>query len=163
MHCHFCKKWIERQNKTTTCPSCTKKLLRCDECLTITADTFNFCIKCGHNLSRIIRINKAKEQINQVKQKLLSKPKFVSTMLSSSSYKGITFLELNLTGAQHRQYPALPNLSESPRLPATPSISLDEIGESQEHNISNILAVPDFSKSPRSPATRRQVLVFIGS
>ncbi|KAG8241886.1 hypothetical protein J6590_076889 [Homalodisca vitripennis] len=48
---------------------------------------------------------------------------------------------------------AVPNLSESPRPPATPSISLDEIGESQEHNISNILAVPDLSESPRPPAT----------
>ncbi|KAG8309558.1 hypothetical protein J6590_029523 [Homalodisca vitripennis] len=154
MHCPFCKKWIQRQNKTTTCPSCTKKLLRCDECLTITADTFNFCIKCGHNLSRIIRINRAKEQKNQVKQQLLSKPKFVSTMLSSSSSEGITFSELNLTGEELKYLDeieenqehnignilAVPNLSESPRPPATPSISLDEIGESQEH-ISNILAV----------------------
>ncbi|KAG8287285.1 hypothetical protein J6590_041525 [Homalodisca vitripennis] len=48
---------------------------------------------------------------------------------------------------------AIPNLSESPRPPATPSISLDEIGESQEHNISNILAVPDLSESTRPPAT----------
>ncbi|KAG8324687.1 hypothetical protein J6590_086590 [Homalodisca vitripennis] len=43
--------------------------------------------------------------------------------------------------------------AQSPRPPATPSISLDEIGESQEHNISNILAVPDLSQSPRPPAT----------
>ncbi|KAG8255536.1 hypothetical protein J6590_070922 [Homalodisca vitripennis] len=133
MHCPFGKKWIERQNKTTTCPSCTKKLLRCDECLTITADTFNFCIKCGHNLSRIIRINRAKEQKNQVKQQLLSKPKFVSTMLTSSSSEGITFSELNLTGEELKY--------------------LDEIEENQEHNIGNILAVPDLSESPRPPAT----------
>ncbi|KAG8313361.1 hypothetical protein J6590_001828 [Homalodisca vitripennis] len=102
---------------------------------------------------RIIRINRAKEQKNQVKQQLLSKPKFVSTMLSSSSSEGIIFSELNLTGEELKYLDeieenqehnignilAVPNLSESQSPPATPSILLDEIGESQEHNISNIL------------------------
>ncbi|KAG8328367.1 hypothetical protein J6590_001033 [Homalodisca vitripennis] len=74
--------------------------------------------------------------------------------------------ELNLTGEELKYLDeieenqehnignilAVPNLSESPRPPATPSISLDEIRESQEHNISNILAVPT-SESPRPPAT----------
>ncbi|KAG8320028.1 hypothetical protein J6590_078483 [Homalodisca vitripennis] len=120
----------------------------CDECLTITADTFNLCIKCGHNLSRIIRINRAKEQKNQVKQQYCHQN------------RRIKFSELNLTGEELKYLDeieenqehnignilAVPNLSESPRPPATPSIS-------QEHNINNILAVPDLSESPRLPAT----------
>ncbi|KAG8242708.1 hypothetical protein J6590_059952 [Homalodisca vitripennis] len=60
------------------------------------------------------------------------------------------------------QQSAVPNLSESPRPPTTPSISLDEIGESQEHNISNILAVPDLSESPRPPTTPSISLDEIG-
>ncbi|KAG8310331.1 hypothetical protein J6590_066034 [Homalodisca vitripennis] len=105
-----------------------------------------------------------------MKRRLLSKPKFVSTMLSSSSSEGITFSELNLIGEELKYLDeieeneehyignilAVPNLS-SPRPPTTPSISLDKIGESQEHKISNILAVADLSESPRIPP-RRQVL-----
>ncbi|KAG8328974.1 hypothetical protein J6590_097670, partial [Homalodisca vitripennis] len=52
---------------------------------------------------------------------------------SSSSSEGITFSELNLTGEELKY--------------------LDKIGENQEHNISNILAVPDLFVSPRPPAT----------
>ncbi|KAG8316408.1 hypothetical protein J6590_051512 [Homalodisca vitripennis] len=87
---------------------------------------------CGHNLSRILRLNRAKEQKNQVKQQLLSKPKFVSTMLSSSSSEGINFSEFNLTGEEFKY--------------------LDEIEENKEHNIGNIMAEPNFSESPRPPA-----------
>ncbi|KAG8309093.1 hypothetical protein J6590_094263 [Homalodisca vitripennis] len=66
-------------------------------------------------------------------------------MLSSSS-EGITFSELNLTGEELKYLDeveenqehnignilAVPNLSESPRPPATPSISLDETGEKKK-------------------------------
>ncbi|KAG8264081.1 hypothetical protein J6590_019428 [Homalodisca vitripennis] len=71
-------------------------------------------------------------------------------------------VNLRKSRAQHHNILAVPHLSESPRLPTTPSISLDEIGESQVHNISNILAVPDLSGSPRLPTTPSISLDEIG-
>lgn len=132
MHCPFCKKWIERQNNSNTCSSCRQQLLRCDECFTITADTFKFCVKCGHNLSRIIRLNRAKEQKKRVKQQLLSKPNFSHSTMSSSS-ENIIFSELNLTAEDLKD--------------------MEEIEESQLHNIGNIVVQPDLSESPRPLAT----------
>lgn len=144
MHCPFCKKWMERQKKNNNCPDCIKLLLRCDECYNIIAVTFRFCTKCGKNVERIIRVNRAKVQKNILKQKLLSKPKHVSTMPSSSSEE--TFCELNLSAEDIQDIQVIED-SQKPNIKNV-LVDIDVIEDSQQLNIDNVLIESDLSESP---------------